>query len=86
MSPDRGTSHPPDRGVDIPPKFPLIGNHSGDVPFPDNWQALTPEDGKSHRQFFTLAEGENHMAHELLFCETEGAYTAPAFHADTVID
>lgn len=73
-----------------------LGRHS--PKFPPNRQPFrgrsvsrhlassAPEDGKSQRQFFTLAEGENHMAHELLFCETEGAYTAPAFHADTVID
>lgn len=40
MSPDRGPWCPLDGWVDIPPKFPLIGNRSGDVPFPGTWQAL----------------------------------------------
>jgi len=26
------------------------------------------------------------MAHEILFCEAEAVYTAPAFHAENVVD
>jgi hypothetical protein len=31
-------------------------------------------------------EETNPMAYEFLFCEAEAAYTAPAFHADNIID
>lgn len=30
--------------------------------------------------------GDEFMAYELLFSETESAFTAPAFHADTIVD
>lgn len=34
----------------------------------------------------TTTRGDLHMAHEILFCEAEAVFTAPAFHADNVID
>ncbi len=47
-APDRGTWGPPDGWVDIPQNSPLIGNHSGDVPFPGTWQALRQRMGRAN--------------------------------------
>ncbi|MBI2703621.1 MULTISPECIES: hypothetical protein [Mycobacterium] len=45
------------------------------------------KDGKRLRQFQSqLLEETLPMAHEILFCEAEAVYSAPAFHAENVVD